>query len=145
MGNRLFRRNEVLPLSPKGQRVYTRQAAGRRARLHLRASARIEALYAHSIDEAAPELAHHSERGGDWLSAIKYLQLAAENSARRFGPRQGAGILEHALDLVSRLPVPQRAELDVAILERSGAICAASLDSRALATRAAPAVQHGDR
>lgn len=112
--------------------LYTRQVAGRRAKLHLRAGAVIEALYAQKLEEAAPELAHHSEHGGDWLSAIQYLQLAADNSARRFGPRQAAGLLEHALDLVSRLPVPRRAELEVAILERSAAICTASLDSRAI-------------
>jgi len=114
--------------------LYTRQAAGPRAKLHLRTGAMIGALYAQNPEEAAPELAHHSEHAGDWLNAIKYLQLAADSSARRFGPRQAAGILEHALDLVSRLPVTQRAELEVAILERSGAICTASLDSRAVDT-----------
>jgi DNA-binding winged helix-turn-helix (wHTH) protein len=120
--------------------LYTRQTAGRRAKLHLRVGAMLEALYAQDLNEAAPELAHHCECGGDWLSAIKYLQLAADNSARRFGPRQAAAILEHALDLVSRLPVSQRAELEMAILERSAAICTASLDSRGIDTRAAPTV-----
>ena len=114
--------------------LYARQAAGLRAKLHLRAGALIGTLYAHNLEEAAPELAHHSEHAGDWLNAIKYLQLAADNCARRFGPRQAAGILEHALELAGRLPVAQRAELEVAILERSGAICTASLDSRAVDT-----------
>ena len=113
-----------------GEVLYTRQAASRRAKLHLRASARIAALYAQCIEEAAADLAHHCERGGDWQSAIQYLQLAADSSARRFGPRQAAAILEHALDLVSRVPVTQRAELEVTILERSAAICNASLGSR---------------
>ena len=119
--------------------LYTRQAAGRRAKLHLRASAKIEALHRQCLREAAPELAHHFECGGDCLSAIKYLQVAADSAARRFGPRQAAGILEHALELVGRLPVAQRAELELAILERSGAICTAALDSRAIDTRVSPA------
>jgi predicted ATPase len=113
-----------------GEVLYTRQGASRRAKLHLRASARIAALYAQCIEEAAGDLAHHCERGGDWEGAIKYLQVAADSSARRFGPRQAAAILEHALDLVSRVPATQRAELEVSILERSAVICNASLGSR---------------
>ena len=123
-----------------GEVLYTRQAASRRAKLHLRASAKLAALYARSIDEAAADLAHHCECGGDWQGAIKYLQLAADNSARRFGPRQAAAILERALDLVSRVHVLQRADLEVSILERSALICNASLDSRKLNTRGTRAV-----
>ena len=71
-----------------------------------------------------------------WLASNVLFGLAviplAIFLARRFGPRQAAEILEHALDLVSKLPAVQRAELEVAILERSAAICNASLDSRAI-------------
>jgi DNA-binding winged helix-turn-helix (wHTH) protein len=112
--------------------LYTHQLACRRTKLHRRAAMIIETLYAQAPEDAAPELAHHCECAGDWLAAIKYLQLAADTFARRFGPRQAAEILEHALDLVSKLPAVQRAELEAGILERSAAICNASLDSRAI-------------
>ena len=57
--------------------LYRRQPVGRRAKLHLRIGERLEALYAQRVNEAAPELAHHFEKGGDWLRAGKYLQLAS--------------------------------------------------------------------
>lgn len=88
------------------------------------------------LDSCDEKRFQHVENVSD-IKYAKYLQLAAENSARRFGPRHAAGILEHALELVGTLPITQRAELELAILERSGAICTASLDSRAVDTGAA--------
>jgi hypothetical protein len=62
-------------------------------------------------------LAQHFEQGGDWLRAIKYLQLAADTAGRRFEPRQAADILQHSLKLVKKLPVGERAEHEVTILD----------------------------
>jgi predicted ATPase len=114
--------------------LYQRQSVGRRAKLHRLIGEQLEALYTPNIDEAASELAHHSEQGRDWLRAIKFLQLAADAAARRFGPVQGARILEHALELVSKLPDADRASHEISILEKSATICSASLDSRAAET-----------
>ena len=111
--------------------LYQRQSAGRRAKLHRLIGEQLEALYTPNIDEAASELAHHSEQGRDWLRAIKYLQLAADAAARRFGPVQAARILEHALELVSKLPDADRSSHEISILEKSATICSASLDLRA--------------
>jgi hypothetical protein len=99
----------------------------------------LEALYTQRLDDAAPELAHQFEQGGDWLRAIQYLQLAAETAGRRFGPRQAAPILEHALELAEKLPDAERAQHEITILERSGTICKASLEARAIETRELPA------
>jgi hypothetical protein len=63
-------------------------------------------------------LAQHFEQGGDWLRAIKYLQLAADTAGRRFEPRQAADILEHAVNLVKKLPDGERAEHETSILKR---------------------------
>jgi hypothetical protein len=84
-------------------------------------------------------LAHQFEQSGDWLSAIRYLQLTAETAGRRFGPRQAARILEHALELVEKLPDAERAQHEITILERLGTICTASLEARAIETRETPA------
>lgn len=118
--------------------LYRRQAPGRRAKLHVCIGEQLEANYAHALSARAPELAHHFECGGDWVRAIKYLQHAADAAGERFGPREASGILEHALELVSRLPQALRAEHEVAILERAGAICSASLEAAAVPTREAP-------
>jgi hypothetical protein len=90
--------------------LYRRQSPGRRAKLHVRVGEQLEALYAQRLSEAAPELAHHFEQSGDCLRPIKDLQLAADSAGRRFEPRQAAEILEHAIELVKKLPDAERAE-----------------------------------
>lgn len=97
--------------------LYNRQSPGRRAKLHLHVGERLETLYAERCSEAAPELAQHFENGGDWLRAIKYLQLAADTAGRRFEPQQASGILQHGLELVKKLPDAARAAHETAILE----------------------------
>jgi hypothetical protein len=62
-------------------------------------------------------MAIHFEEGGDWLRAIKYLQLAAQTAGRRFEPQQAADILKHALELVKKLPEEEGAEYQITILE----------------------------
>ncbi len=84
--------------------LYQRQSPRRRTRVHLLVGERLEAHYAQRLSEAAAELAHHFEQGGDWLRAIRYWMLAANTACRRFEPNQGARILEHALELVGRIP-----------------------------------------
>ena len=96
---------------------YRRIAPGRRAQMHRRMGQWAEAHW-EGLDEAAPVMAGHFEEGGDWLRAIKYLQLAAETAGRRFEPRQAADILEHALTLVKKLPDGARAEHETTILDR---------------------------
>jgi len=98
--------------------LYHRLSPERRARIHLHVGERLEALYAQRPGDAAPELAQHFEQGGDWLRAIKYLQLAADTAGRRFEPRQAADILEHSLKLVKRLPDGEHAEHETTILDK---------------------------
>jgi predicted ATPase len=97
--------------------LYNRQTRSRRTKLHLHVAERLEALYAPRPNEVASELAQHFEKAGDWLRAIKYLQHAADTAGRRYEPRQAGDILQHALELVKKLPDAQRAELETAILD----------------------------
>jgi len=62
--------------------LYRRQSQGRRAKLHLLAGERLEMLFTQRLGEAAAELAHHFEKGGDRLRAAKYEQLAADTAGR---------------------------------------------------------------
>jgi tetratricopeptide (TPR) repeat protein len=69
------------------------------------------------LNEAA-WLAGHFEEAGDWPRAIKYLKLAANTAGRRFEPRQAAEILEHAIDLVKKLPEAERRVSEIEILQK---------------------------
>jgi DNA-binding winged helix-turn-helix (wHTH) protein/tetratricopeptide (TPR) repeat protein len=100
------------------QVCYRRIAPGRRAQLHRRLG---EWAEAHFSREAA-WLADHFEQSGDCLRAIKYLQLAADTAGRRFEPRQAAEILEHALELVEKVPEAERTVSKIEILEKLAAI-----------------------
>ncbi len=117
---------------------YRRISPARRAKLHRRLGEWLEAHWG-QVNEDAAWLAGHFEQGGDWLRAIKYLQLAAGTAGRLFGPRQAAVILEHALELVNRLPDAERAEHEITILEELGTICNASLESRGIESCDGPA------
>jgi tetratricopeptide (TPR) repeat protein len=123
---------------------YHRQTPGRRAKLHQRVGERLEELFSEHESEVAAELAGHFEQSGDWPRAVKYLRLAADTAGRRFAPRQAVEILEHALDLVKKLPEAKRTVSEVEILEKLAAILAVLGDSmraaetyEALAARAA--------
>ena len=61
--------------------LYRRFSPGRRAKLHLLIAERLEALSAPRLSEAAAELAHHFEQGGDALRATKYRRLGAATFA----------------------------------------------------------------
>lgn len=114
--------------------LYNRQSPGSRKKIHLHVGARLEVLYAQRRSEAAPELAHHFEQGGDCLRAVKYLQLASNTAGQRFEPRQAADILEHAVTLAKKLPDTESAKYEITILEKLATIYLSSGDSRAIPT-----------
>jgi DNA-binding winged helix-turn-helix (wHTH) protein len=112
--------------------LYHRQSPRRRTRVHLDVGERLEELCTQRLSEAATELAHHFEKGGDWLRAVRYLTLAADTAGRRFEPKQAAFILEHALELARKIPEPDRALTEIEILEKLGVIYVVCFDSRAI-------------
>jgi DNA-binding winged helix-turn-helix (wHTH) protein/tetratricopeptide (TPR) repeat protein len=131
---------------------YRRIPPARRAKLHRRLAEWVEAQIDRSSTSAgwlagefeASWLAGHFEQGGDWVRAIKYLQRSAVTAGRRCEPRQAAEILEHARELVSKLPEADRAGREIEILEKLAAIYVALVDGvhavdtyDALAVRAA--------
>jgi predicted ATPase len=81
---------------------------------------RLEVAYGASADEMAAELAEHFVRGQDTHRAIRYLQQAADNAARRYAPHEVIGPLQRALTLLATLPeipaqVQQKLDLQVAL------------------------------
>jgi DNA-binding winged helix-turn-helix (wHTH) protein/tetratricopeptide (TPR) repeat protein len=122
---------------------YRQISPGRRAKLHRRLGKWVEEHF-EPLNEGAASLAGHFEHGVDWLGAIKYLLLAADTAGRRFEPRQAAEVLEHALELVKKLPEAERTASEIEILDKLAAIYDALGDGlhaiesyEALAARAA--------
>jgi tetratricopeptide (TPR) repeat protein len=114
--------------------LYHRQPAGRRAKFHLSIGDRLEALSTREVHEAAPELAEHFEKGGDWLRAIAYLRLVAETAGRRYAPREAAAALQHAVELSWKLPETERADIETEVLAKLAKLYFVSFDMRAVAT-----------
>ena len=122
---------------------YRRIAPGRRAQLHKRLGEWAEGHW-EALNEAAAWLASHFELGGDWVRAVKYLQLAADTAGRRFEPRLATEILEQALALAKKLPEAERTVREIEILQKLAAIYVVLVDDthaietyQALAARAA--------
>ena len=113
---------------------YSRQAPSRRAKLHLRIGERLEELYANHDNEIAAQLAQHFEEASDWPRAIKYLRLAADSARRRYAHREAVAILQHAAQLVNRLPEPDRTKREMEVLEQLGMFYVAAFDARGLET-----------
>jgi DNA-binding winged helix-turn-helix (wHTH) protein/tetratricopeptide (TPR) repeat protein len=97
--------------------LYERQAPARRAMLHRKRAERMAQLFAASLDDLAPELAHHFELGADWSRAVKYLRRNAEVAGKHGAMLRAKVNLEHALTLAPRLRQQERVEAEVGILD----------------------------
>lgn len=84
--------------------LYQRVAATRRRQIHGRIGERGETIYGERVGEIAAELAVHFEQSQDFVRAVKYLLLAAENATRRSADHEAAALSKHGLDLLKLLP-----------------------------------------
>lgn len=126
--------------------LYERQAPARRAMLHRRRAERLEHVFATALDDVAPELAHHFEKGAEWPRAVKYLRRAADAASRRLSLDGARANLQHALALVDRLPAPERVAAEMDLLSSLAGIYLATLDERVVDTLnflRAKAAEHG--
>ena len=98
--------------------LYQRLAPGRRAQTHRRLGESLEQGHGPRASEVAAVLALHFELGHDFPRAVRYLMLAAQNSARRFSPGEAANYLARALDLVDRLPADAQSALRLQLLHQ---------------------------
>lgn len=95
---------------------YHRLAPARRAKLHRRFAETLEALRAGDRADAAAELAGHFEQCAEWARAVEYLGIAARNAWQRFDYRGAIAILEHTLQILQKLPPPQRIPTEIRTL-----------------------------
>ena len=84
--------------------LYEDLPAGRRARLHVAAGARLEEAYSHRADEIAPALAAHFVRGGDVRRALPHLAAAARQATERVAAAEALELADTALRLLDGLP-----------------------------------------
>jgi DNA-binding winged helix-turn-helix (wHTH) protein/tetratricopeptide (TPR) repeat protein len=114
--------------------LYERQTPAWRATLHRRLAERLEDVFARSLDQVAPEVAHHAEKGSDWVRAVKYLRRAADAAAKRLSLEGARANLQHALALAGRLASPDRATAEIEILFSQAGMYLATLDARVVDT-----------
>ena len=100
--------------------IVERVPAGGRLRLHQRVGEWLEQTYGAQVTAIAGPLAWHFEEAGDYLRAIRYLVLAAENAAGRFAYKDALRVLEHAQSLVHHLVADVRSTLEIELLQRIG-------------------------
>jgi DNA-binding winged helix-turn-helix (wHTH) protein/tetratricopeptide (TPR) repeat protein len=100
--------------------LYGRLSEGARSKLHLLLAQRLKSFCDPCEQDLATELALHFEGGRDYEQAVNYLLVAADNAVGRFAYRDCIEILRHAHELVLKLTLRVRAELEVRILELMG-------------------------
>ena len=100
--------------------LYGRLSESARSKLHLLLAQRLKSLCDPCEQELATELALHFEGGRDYEQAVNYLLVAADNAVGRFAYRDCIEILHHAHELVLKLTLRVRAEIEVRILESMG-------------------------
>ena len=76
----------------------------RRRELHARIVIEIERIHAERLDEQVERLAHHAVHAELWEKALRYLRQAAHKAATRWAFRESSRYLEHALEVLNRLP-----------------------------------------
>jgi tetratricopeptide (TPR) repeat protein len=98
--------------------LYSRLPPASRRQCHLRLAERAESMDA-ALDLAlGAEMAAHFEAARDFTRATRYLLSAAALAALRYVHGDSVRHLRHAMELLAHLPQPDRANLEIEILER---------------------------
>ena len=84
--------------------LYKRVALTRRRQIHGRIGERGETIYGERVGEIAAELAVHFEQSQDFVRAVKYLLLAAENATRCSADHEAVALSKRGLELLKILP-----------------------------------------
>jgi predicted ATPase len=98
------------------QVLYGGLGTGRRAQLHRRIGARLEAGYGARAGEIAAQLAVHFERGGEVERAVHAWQQAGEQAARRHAHQEAIAALRRGLALLAMRPhSPARSQQELTL------------------------------
>ena len=66
----------------------------------------------------AAKIADHFEQGRRYEPAIRHLMISAQTASRRYAHRESMSILEHARDLLQKIGLANRSQLEREVLER---------------------------
>ncbi|MGV3760402.1 MAG: BTAD domain-containing putative transcriptional regulator, partial [Actinomycetota bacterium] len=94
--------------------LYQDLSLGRRARLHARVAAAIEAVHRSELQPFVEQLAHHSEAAGDVERTARYARLAGEEAERTSSFDEAVRFWEQALDAHAAATAPSPTPADVA-------------------------------
>jgi DNA-binding winged helix-turn-helix (wHTH) protein/tetratricopeptide (TPR) repeat protein len=100
--------------------LYRKISPALRLTLHRRLAAGLEQLRRPVEPEMAGEIALHFSEGHEYEPAIRYAMLAAQNATRRYAHRQAVEILDHARELLPKIPEARRHTFELELLERTG-------------------------
>ena len=98
--------------------LYKHLNPSQRVKFHRLLAQGLEFLRSEAEPEATAEISLHFEQGRLYEDAVRYLILTADNATRRYAHREAIQALEHARELLARIPDQARQELDVQILEK---------------------------
>ena len=111
--------------------------------MHERIGAAIEQLYADSLNDHLPELAHHFSRAAKTDQAVKYLMLAGVQSLGRYAYTEASARLTEGLRHIERLP--ESRDRDVRELELASALVEATWRVAIEAPETEEAIERGIR
>ena len=111
--------------------------------MHERIGAAIEQLYADSLNDHLPELAHHFSRAAKTDQAVKYLMLAGVQSLGRYAYTEASARLTEGLRHLERLP--ESRDRDVRELELASALVEATWRVAIEAPETEEAIERGIR
>lgn len=98
--------------------LYRECSQASKVRLHQRIGQALEQQWNGDRVEIASELARHFQEGRDYVRAVDYLRLAAENATHRCAFGEAVAILEGALEAVAKLPEATRGEVELGVREQ---------------------------
>ena len=102
------------------QAIYRRLSSGKHVRLHRAIAERLKTLSGPKQRQLASEVAFHFESGHEYQQAARFLIFSAENASGRFAYRDCVQVLQHALELTTKVEGHVGAELEAQILEFIG-------------------------
>jgi hypothetical protein len=103
--------------------AYSSLLSERRRHLHEQAAEAIEILSAANLPDQYDHLAHHYGRSGNAVKAVKYLHLAAQQSASRGAYAEAIDQLNYALELLKTQPAGLERDRSEATLRIDLAVC----------------------
>lgn len=93
------------------QSIQSAMLARERRTLHARIGAGIQTLYADSIENHLPELAHHFHMAEQWDEAYYYCRRAGERALALNAPQSASDLLTRALSAAEQLGVTPRPDV----------------------------------